>query len=53
MLPLTKSVDRLVREEGIPVDRTELLNFVDLERFRARPLPLQPRRGARVQQQAG
>src|SRR5205809_190550 len=28
-------LDRLVREEGIPVDRTELLlNFVDLERSR-------------------
>jgi hypothetical protein len=39
-------VDRLVREEGIPSDRIELLlNFVDLERFRPRdPLPPRPRR---------
>jgi glycosyltransferase involved in cell wall biosynthesis len=39
-------LDRLVREEGIPVDRVEvLLNFVDLERFRPREaLPTRPRR---------
>jgi hypothetical protein len=39
-------VDRLVREEGIPPDRVELLhNFVDLDRFRPRePLPLRPAR---------
>jgi len=38
--------DRLVREEGIPADRVEvLLNFVDLRRFRPRgPLPVRPRR---------
>ena len=36
-------VDRLVREEGIPRSRVELLlNFVDLDRFRPRP-PLPPR----------
>src|SRR5262245_41598144 len=30
-------LDRLIREEGIPSDRAELLlNFVDLERFRPR-----------------
>jgi glycosyltransferase involved in cell wall biosynthesis len=39
-------VDRLVREEGIPGSRVELLlNFVDFERFRPRPpLPPRPRR---------
>jgi len=39
-------VDRLIREEGVPPERTELLlNFVDLERFRPRgPLPQQPTR---------
>ncbi len=39
-------VDRLVREEGIPFCRVELLlNFVDLQRFRARPpLPIRPSR---------
>ena len=39
-------VDRLVREEGIPPDRVELLlNFVDLDRFRPRaPLPARPAR---------
>jgi hypothetical protein len=39
-------LDRLVREEGIPPERTEvLLNFVDLERFRPRaPLPPAPSR---------
>ena len=39
-------VDRLVREEGIPQDRVELLlNFVDLTRFQPRPpLPPRPRR---------
>jgi glycosyltransferase involved in cell wall biosynthesis len=38
-------VDRLVREEGIPAERVDLmLNFVDLERFRPRP-PLPPRPG--------
>src|SRR5688572_1863796 len=39
-------VDRLVREEGIPRSRVELLlNFVDIERFRPRPfLPARPRR---------
>ncbi len=39
-------VDRLVREEGIPPDRVELLlNFVDLDRFRPRaPLPVRPAR---------
>ena len=39
-------VDRLVREEGIPPERIELLlNFVDLERFRCRlPLPTLPAR---------
>jgi len=39
-------VDRLVREEGIPSCRVELLlNFVDLQRFRARPpLPVRPSR---------
>jgi glycosyltransferase involved in cell wall biosynthesis len=39
-------LDRLVREEGIPPERTEvLLNFVDLERFRPRaPLPPTPTR---------
>ena len=48
-------LDRLVREEGIPVDRTELLlNFVDLERFRCRaPLPLQPRRALVFSNSAG
>lgn len=37
-------VDRLVREEGIPPDRVELLlNFVDLDRFRPRAaLPQRP-----------
>jgi hypothetical protein len=39
-------VDRLVREEGIPSCRVELLlNFVDLQRFHARPpLPIRPSR---------
>jgi hypothetical protein len=39
-------VDRLVRDEGIAPCRVELLlNFVDLERFRARPpLPARPAR---------
>ena len=39
-------VDRLVREEGIPPERIELLlNFVDLDRFRRRPtLPTLPAR---------
>jgi glycosyltransferase involved in cell wall biosynthesis len=39
-------VDRLVRDEGIPSERVDLLlNFVDLERFRPRPpLPLRPAR---------
>ena len=39
-------LDRLVREEGIPIERTEmLLNFVDLDRFRQREAaPAQPRR---------
>jgi hypothetical protein len=38
--------DRLVREEGIPPARVEILhNFVDLDRFRARPpLPARPAR---------
>jgi glycosyltransferase involved in cell wall biosynthesis len=39
-------LDRLIREEGIPREQTELLlNFVDLDRFRPRgPLPRQPAR---------
>jgi glycosyltransferase involved in cell wall biosynthesis len=39
--------DRLVREEGIPRSRVELLpNFVDMNRFRPRPpLPPRPVRG--------
>jgi hypothetical protein len=39
-------VDRLVRQEGIPSARVELLlNFVDLERFHMRPpLPIRPSR---------
>jgi hypothetical protein len=39
-------VDRLVREEGIPSCRVDLLlNFVDLQRFRSRPpLPVRPSR---------
>jgi hypothetical protein len=39
-------IDRLVREEGIPPSRVELLlNFVDLDRFRPRPpLPGRPAR---------
>ena len=39
-------LDRLVREEGIPSCRVELLlNFVDLQRFHVRPpLPIRPSR---------
>ena len=47
-------LDRLVREEGIPIERTEmLLNFVDLDRFRQREtLPAQPRRALVLSNQA-
>ena len=47
-------VDRLVREEGIPAERVDLLlNFVDLERFRPRPpLPPRPARALALSNQA-
>ena len=48
-------LDRLIREEGVPTDRAELLlNFVDLERFRPRNgLPAKPRRALVFSNSAG